>query len=213
MKKHFERECGWSLKNLPLWKWWALFIFIIFPVDSGHFKLVKQIEWEDRKSGAVAGQTSYTSIDATDFKIEEPKPFNAKWFSHKFRHAGLRYEIGLSLRKGHIVWAYGGYPCGDWPDLKLAREAFVDFLDRGERSMADKGYKDEKYFLLPTVRNSKRHKFIMSRHETVNKRLKQFRVLSETYRHKLSAHKYCFHAVVNLTQLSIVYEEPLFSVY
>ncbi len=87
------------------------------------------------------------------------------------------------------------------------------FLENNERSVADKRYKDKKKFLLPTERNSKRHKFIMSRHETVNKRLKDFRVLSETYRHTLSSHKYCFHAIVRLTQLSIQYEEPLFSIF
>lgn len=163
--------------------------------------------------GAVVGQSTHTSLDGVDFKINEPKPFDPKWFSHKFKHAGLRYEIGLSLRKGHIVWAYGGYPCGDWPDLKLAKESFVDFLSPNERSVADKGYQDEKYFLLPTDRNSRRHKFIMSRHETINKRLKQFRVLSEAYRHDISSHKFCFHAIVNLTQLSIKYEEPLFSIF
>lgn len=151
-------------------------------------------------------------MDATDCKIYEPNPFDPKWFSHKFKHAGLRYEIGLSLRKGYIVWAFGGFPCGAWPDLKLARESFIDFLEPNERSVADSGYKDKKYFLLPTDRNLERHKVFMSRHETVNKRLKQFRVLSETFRHDLTKHKFCFHAVVNLTQLSIKYEEPLFSV-
>ena len=46
-------------------------------------------------------------------------------------------KIGLSLREGEIVWAHGGYPCGASPDLKIARECFVEFLDLNERSMAD----------------------------------------------------------------------------
>lgn len=128
-------------------------------------------------------------------------------------HAGLRYEIALSLRKGEIVWVSGGYPCGAYPDLKLARELFVDFLDPGERAMADEGYKDATHFLLPDISNNKRHKYIMSRHETINKRIKQFRVLSEAYRHDIASHKLCFHAVVNLTQLVIKNEEPLFSIF
>lgn len=161
----------------------------------------------------AAGQTTLTSVDGVDFKINEPKPFDAKWFSHKFYHAGLRYEIALSLRKGEIVWASVGYPCGSFADLTIARELFVDFLEPGERSMADEGYKDLRYFLLPNAFNNIRHKRIMSRHETINKRIKQFKVLAETYRHDLVKHKLCFHAVVNLTQLTIKYEEPLFPIF
>lgn len=161
----------------------------------------------------AVGQTTFTSIDGVDFKIDEPKPFDRKWFSHKFKHAGLRYEIGLSLRKGEIVWASGGYPCGAYPDLKLARELFVDFLEDNERSVADDGYKDAKYFLLPNCADAQRHKRIMARHETVNKRIKQFKVLSETFRHDIGLHKLCFHAVVNLTQLVIKHEAPLFPIF
>lgn len=163
--------------------------------------------------GSAPGQTTFTSLDGVDFKIDEPKPFDPKWFSHKFKHAGLRYEIGLSLRMGDIVWAHGGYPCGAYPDLKIARQLFVDFLEPKERAMADDGYNDTKYFLLPNAMNRKRHKRIMSRHETINKRIKHFKILSETYRHDIVKHKLCFHAIVNLTQLVIKYEEPLWSIF
>lgn len=111
------------------------------------------------------------------------------------------------------MWASGGYPCGAYPDLKISRELFVDFLEPGERSMADEGYRDVQYFLIPTARDKKRHKRMMSRHETVNKRIKQFKVLSETYRHDIVSHKLCFHAIVNLTQLIIKNEEPLFPIF
>lgn len=97
--------------------------------------------------------------------------------------------------------------------MKLAKESFVDFLEPNERSMTDEGYKDAKYFSLPSDVNNKRHKFIMSRHETINKRIKQFNVLSQTFRLNLSLHKICFHAVVNLTRLVIKYEEPLFRIF
>lgn len=111
------------------------------------------------------------------------------------------------------MWAYGGYPCGPYPDLTLARVLFIDFLEPNERSMADNGYQDATHFLLPNNTNGKRHKYIMSRHETINKRIKQFKVLSETFRHDLALHKLCFHAIINLTQLTIKYEEPLFPIF
>eukprot|EP01038_Epipyxis_sp_PR26KG_P018383 gene18383-25900_t len=55
--------------------------------------------------------------------IQEPSPFSAKWYSHKFHGPGITYEVGLNIRRGAIVWAYGGYPCGEYPDLKLASKA------------------------------------------------------------------------------------------
>lgn len=124
----------------------------------------------------------------------------------------MRYEIGLCIKTGIIVWVNGGYPCGDWPDLKVARDLFIQFLEPGEKALADRGYPDTRYFVLPNNDNSSEHKLIMSRHETVNKRIKQFNVLNEKFRHDLSFHKKCFYAVVNLTQMIIKFEEPLFSI-
>lgn len=79
---------------------------------------------EQRYENAESNQNYFSSIDGVDFKICEPKPFNKKWFSHKFRASGLRYNIALCIRTGKIVWIHGGYPCGDWPDLKLAQDAY-----------------------------------------------------------------------------------------
>jgi len=72
----------------------------------------------------------FVSIDGTDFRIMEQKEFDRKWYSHKFQGPGLRYEIGLCIRTGFIVWVYGGRPCGQCSDLKLARDAFVGQLAR-----------------------------------------------------------------------------------
>lgn len=171
-----------------------------------------KIVWEDRYQGAVNGQSCYCSPDGVDFKINEPKPFSKAWFSHKFRAAGLRYEVALNIRTGYMVWLYGGYPCGLYPDLKLAREAFVPSLTTGERAMADKGYKDATHFILPIPQNTTRHGLIMSRHETINRRLKQFQILSQVYRHSLKKHPMLVSAVANVTQLMLQNGHPLFSV-
>lgn len=146
-----------------------------------------------------------------DFKILEPTPFDRRWFSHKFHSSGLRYEVGLNIRTGHIVWAFGGYPCGEYSDLTLAREAFVLAMNNNERAMADKGYADQTCFIQPSIQNNIKHKRIMSRHETVNKRLRQFHILKNVYRHDRQKHPMVFHAVANLTQLMISNGEPLFS--
>lgn len=139
-------------------------------------------------------------------------PFNKDYFSHKFKTAALRYEVGIAIKTGIIVWKFGGYPAGLYPDLKLSRELYVHQVMPGELTFADKGYSDDEYFIRPCDTNSVGHKFIMSRHETVNKRLRQFKVLSNIFRHDRAKHHKCFNAVVNITGLVIKLEEPLFSV-
>lgn len=146
-----------------------------------------------------------------DFKIQEPSPFSTSWFSHKFKGPGIRYEVGLCIKTGSIVWKFGGYPCGKFPDLKLAREAYIWSIEDGEKTIADKGYNDQRFFILPNDTNSRFHKMIMSRHETVNKRIRQFNILKQTFRHSLELHPKIFHAVVNITQLNIQNGEPLFN--
>lgn len=171
-----------------------------------------QISFEERLTDAQPGQLAFSSIDGVDFRVLEPIPFDKDYFSHKFKAAALRYEIGISLKTGHIIWKFGGYPAGAYPDLKLARELYVHQVIQGELTFADDGYQDEQYFILPRHTNAKGHKFIMSRHETVNKRIRHFKILKNTFYHDLEKHQKCFYAVTNITALIIKFEEPLFSI-
>jgi hypothetical protein len=125
----------------------------------------------------------------------------------------LRYEVGICIQSGKIVWFNGGVPCGEWPDLRLARNAFTAMLDAGERALADKGYNDRNCFIIP-IEGEERpdQKAIMARHETVNRRLKQFGILQKVYRHNLRKHPQCFRAVLNLTELMIENGEPLYDI-
>lgn len=59
------------------------------------------------------------------------------------RELGLRYEVGLNNRTGNMVWAFGGYTCGLYPDLSLTREDYIHSVRRGERTMADMEYEDD----------------------------------------------------------------------
>ena len=96
----------------------------------------------------------------------EPSEFDPKWWSHKFNGPGLRYEIAIFIRTGDIVWAHGGVPCGEWPDLSLARNGFIDRPLPGEKSTADGGYRDHHYF--DSTNGAQKKKQILARHETVN---------------------------------------------
>lgn len=153
------------------------------------------------------------SVDGTDFRIREPYPFDKKWYSHKFKGPGLRYELGVSVSTGRIVWAHGPFPCGSFSDLTIFKIAMKKALEHDEFVIADGGYRDEKCLKRgSTDELSRKFSVIRARHETVNRRLKQFSVLSSRFRHPLSRHSVCFHAVCNLTALMIEHEEPLFNI-
>ena len=53
---------------------------------------------------------------------------------------------------------------------------------------------------------------VRTRHETVNKRFKQFGVLGQRFRHRLRKHGISFTAVANLAQLMIQNGHPHFSI-
>ena len=134
------------------------------------------------------------SIDGTDFFIPEQRPIARADYSYKFRHAGLRYEIGVALGCSKIVHIAGGVRAGQWPDLKLSRYCLVPRLIAGEQAAADLGYRDgDCHFLTlfpnpadeyEKTFNRQLKKVIMSRHETVNKRFEHFEVLAtQKFRH------------------------------
>ena len=49
--------------------------------------------------------------------IQEPTPFDPKWFSDKFEDPSVWYKVGICLQTGWIVWWNGVFPCGNYPDL------------------------------------------------------------------------------------------------
>lgn len=156
------------------------------------------------------------SVDGTDFKIQEPSPFSPSWFSHKFKGPGLRYEIGLNIRTGDIVWANGPFPCGTYPDRKIARDKGLEkSLDEGEKYVADGGYRGGTKSVTPNGLNNNEQRMqqlVRSRHETVNARFKHFGALERVFRHKPHKHGVVFGAIVNITQICICEESRLFQI-
>jgi hypothetical protein len=163
------------------------------------------------------GSVCKMTIDGTDFQINEPTPFDKKWYSHKFKSAGLRYEVGVCIQTGWICWTNGPYPCGEWSDLRISRDALIYHLEPGEKVVADGGYGGA-YHDKPDKRRqgSSREKMkaaARARHETVNARLKEFSCLSSKWRHSIGKHMLAFEAVANLVQIKIEKEGIVFPVY
>ena len=83
-------------------------------------------------------------MDGADFWIYEPSPYTKEaskdWYSHKYNGPGLRYEIGVSIRGGWIVWINGPFQCGKWMDILIFRKGLQHFLGEYERVEVDSGY-------------------------------------------------------------------------
>ena len=124
--------------------------------------------------------------------------------------------MGVAIQTGHIVWVHGPFPCGEWSDLRILRDALIYELDDEECLLADSGYANSGgYTITPTGLNTiidTMRAHVRVQHETLNGRFKQWGVLRDRYRHNLSKHGQYFRAIANMTQIAIENGEPLFSV-
>ncbi len=161
------------------------------------------------------------SVDGTDFRI--PQQGQSKkgnpFASHKYAgKSALRYELGIDIRGGDLVWIQGPYSAGKWPDIKIFNAILANFLERYERVEADDGYcghpnkvKCPVNDITPAEKLAVQAR-VRARHETINGRLKNWGILSQVFRHDICRHGEVFWACVVLTQLTIEQGEPLFSV-
>jgi hypothetical protein len=182
--------------------------------------LLLQILWanrfrNDRRNDCLV------SVDGTDCprkKIRLPNgKMDTRYWSFKFRDAGLRYEVAICILTSDIVSIAGPYMPGVWNDLMIFRDGLRGRLGLHERVEADDGYWGDspRYCVCPnayTTRTDQERmrKRLRLRHETVNKRLKQFRCLLVKFRHRTEQHAACFRSAAVLTQLAIEGGEELF---
>ena len=161
------------------------------------------------------------SIDGTDFKIEQKgaaKKGNA-FGSHKYAgKSALRYELGIDILAGNLVWVGGPYPAGAWPDIKIFMNELAHLLEPGERVEADNGYVGHADKIkcpnndCNPAKNLAMQARVRSRHETFNARLKFWGILGQTYRHDIMQNGSVFYACAVISQLAIENGEPLFEV-
>ena len=173
-----------------------------------------QIVWENRFKSDV-GNDCLMTVDGTDFRIPE---HGKVFYSHKFKKSGLRYEVGLCIATGDIVWLNGPYECGRWPDISIFRDSLLSHLAPAERIEADDhGYFGEHplHVKCPAgFANPESTLFMQqrarNRQETVNKRFKDWGLLKQVYRHEIAGHGVAFRAIAVITQLAINGGEALF---
>jgi DDE superfamily endonuclease len=151
--------------------------------------------------------TLFATVDGIHCRINEPRTDpGSKWYSHKFHGPGVTYEVGISLVEGRILWISDSYPAGE-SDINVFRKpgGIMEKIPPGKKVIADKGYRGEHDKIsTPNHHDSLNAKMFkkraLARHETLNKRLNDFKILSERYCHGFPTHKVAFPAVCVLVQ-------------
>ena len=93
----------------------------------------------------------------------------------------------------------------------------IHMLEPGEKVECDKGYRSNfpGYVKCPPFINPDTAELqarVRLRHETCNRRLKMWGILSKKYRHDIMNHQAVFGAIACLTQLLFENGQPLFPV-
>ena len=110
----------------------------------------------------------------------------------------------------------GPYPAGEYNGLTITRMGIEDALDTNELYLADGGYRDANG---QAVTPSGLHTFqdrqqatARARHETGNKRFKDWGILDQVFHHDITLHGKAFHTIANIVQITIQCESPLFPI-
>jgi DDE superfamily endonuclease len=136
------------------------------------------------------------SVDGTHCPINEPwsEP-STQWYLHKFHRTAVNYEVALDLFNSKVVWISGPYPAAthDLTIYKL-KNGLGSKMPASKLVIADNGYqsKDVKNLSTPNTFDTKDvkefKKRARARQETFNKRLEDFSILKECFRHDYKKH-------------------------
>lgn len=208
---------GWPCKETyRKWSWY--FIEKMSQLAPSVIDLERRFDGID----ATCTTNAFMSIDCTDCPINEPWPFNKKWFSKKFNGPGLRYEVGVCIKTGAIVWINGPFIASK-DEGKIFKETLSGLLCDDEAVEVDRGPKGDVKLKHPQAgfdsKEREEKSKVRGRHENVNGRLKMFHVLSDHFHHMqpnseamMMKHKWCFQAVAVITQLKFDGGEQLYDV-
>jgi hypothetical protein len=180
-----------------------------------------QISFESRLGEHDVLNDCTMTVNGTDFRIPQKGTATKgnAFASHKYAgKSTLRYELGVDILPGNLVWIQGLYPAGKYTDIKIFNKVLRNFLEVDERVEADKGYRGhpEKIKCPGNDANPAENRGMQgrarARHDMLNGRLKNWGILSQVFRHHIMMHGDVFRASAVVMQLTIEYGEPLFEV-
>ena len=181
-----------------------------------------KILWEDRKLGDT-GRDCLINVDGIHCRVQRKYTpgggINKAFYSEKFHDSAVGYETATCIKTGKYVWINGPFTASHG-DPGMFCQALRQMLERGEKAEADNGYVGEApcFVCIPEGKYAdpvaeKQKGASRRRHETSNKRLKQWKVLADTFRHDVfEFHRDCFYAAAAMTQIMLEEGELLFPV-
>jgi hypothetical protein len=167
------------------------------------------------------------TVDGVHCKTYEPMhptmPMDTEMSSHKFgKKAAFTYELGVSTYEQKLYWTHGPRK-GGCNDKRMFKTSGLQahLVAQGKQAIADSGYSGVRGGGVSTpnrldtaeVKEFKRR--ARARHENFNGRIKNFGVLSQTFRHKknrLEKHQTAFEAVCVIVQYQLENGSPLFEI-
>ena len=208
----FER----SSTTIRRWVWFCIGKLQALKLD----KIVWPQHWNPSNSASEPESAFTVTVDGVHFRIQEPThgrhSKNPAFYSHKFKQAGLAYEIALSIFDNRCVWVNGPFAAGK-NNLSVFRAGLKAKMGNGKLGIADKGHRGEGAHLTMAmsidsqeVREFKSR--ALARHEKFNGQVKNFGCMSEQFRHGLEKHKMCFEATVVICQHELENGSPLMAV-
>ena len=152
------------------------------------------------------------SIDGIDCLCSESYPFSTDVFSKKFDGPGIKYEVGICIKTGYIVWINRPFLAGN-SEATIFRGDLATRLEDWEFIEADTGLQGCNKARIPhqgiSTFERKEKSIVRGRHENVNGRLKVFNVLVSYFHHDsgrdrqemFNRHGMYFAVVLVMTQL------------
>ncbi len=197
------------------------FIPVLTPPAASAPPPQTQIDFESRLGVHDVLKDCMMTFDGTNFHIPQKGAATKgnAFASHKYAEkSALRYELGVDILAGNLVWIQGPYPAGKYTDIKIFNKVLRNFLEPGERVEADEGYRGHPDKIkcpdndVNPAENRGMQGRARARHKMLNGRLKNWGILSQDFRHHITMHGDVFQACAGVTQLTIKNGEPLFEV-
>ena len=92
-----------------------------------------QIVFESRLGAHDVLNDCTMTVDGTDFRIPQKGAATKgnAFASHKYAgKSALRYELGVDILAGNLVWIQGPYPAGKYTDIVIFNKVLRNFLER-----------------------------------------------------------------------------------
>lgn len=126
-------------------------------------------------------------------------------------------QIGISIKTNEVYWVNGPFKAGTSDRTIAERYGLGDRIPENRFILGDKGYRGLDFVCTrnsqdaPVVKEFKKR--ALARHETFNKRFKDFNCLRHRFRHGERKFKYAFEACVVLCIINMDLGSPLFNTF